>query len=218
MNKAEQIICRMNELGLRLGACGTHLVIEGDTHGLTPEDGKHLQDNHEALLAHLCAPRQHVGIMCRNPRKDGTACAKTVTVRRHSGLLAWCQACYADYPKPDDNIVAKPDHVVMPLSSPVVKPKPEEDPAMYVAMDLEHWITGEPHIWADKVTIAGKTFVRLTHARLRWFTERVKRAEAACNAGQLPADAFARIVNAFCPVHEFSRLSFMAHGRKNEDK
>ena len=76
--------------------------------------------------------------------------------------------------------------------------------AMYVAKDLEHWTTNEPHIWADKVTIMGKEFVRLTPAAVAWFKERIAKAEAACAVGKLPLDAFGRIVNAFCPVYDFA--------------
>ncbi len=75
---------------------------------------------------------------------------------------------------------------------------------MYVAKDLEHWITKEPHIWAEKVTIHGKEFSRLTPAILAWFRQQVDKAEAACAVGKLPLDAFGRVVKAFCPVYEFA--------------
>jgi hypothetical protein len=75
---------------------------------------------------------------------------------------------------------------------------------MYVASDLEHWTTDELHIWADKVTIMGKEFVRLTPSTVAWLKEQVAKAEAACAAGKLSPDAFGRIVDAFCPVYEFA--------------
>ena len=76
--------------------------------------------------------------------------------------------------------------------------------AMYVASDLEHWTTDEPHIWADKVTIHGKKFTRLTPASLTLFRKRIAKAETACAVGKLPLDAFGRIVDAFCPVYAFA--------------
>ena len=76
--------------------------------------------------------------------------------------------------------------------------------AMYVAKDLEHWITNEPHIWAERVTISGKAFVRLTPEVVVWFRERIDKAEAACAAGKLDVDSFGRIVSAFCPVYDFA--------------
>jgi hypothetical protein len=75
---------------------------------------------------------------------------------------------------------------------------------MYVAPDLEYWTTDEPHCWADKVTIMGKQFVRLTPSAVAWFKERVAKAEAACAVGKLPLDAFGRIVSAFCPIYDFA--------------
>lgn len=75
---------------------------------------------------------------------------------------------------------------------------------MYVASDLEYWTTDEPHIWADKVGLFGKEFIRLTPSALAWLKERVSKAEAAGNAGELSFDAFSRIVDAFCPVYEFA--------------
>jgi len=76
--------------------------------------------------------------------------------------------------------------------------------AMYVAPDLEHWTTDEPHCWADKVTIRGRQFVRLTPAVIAWFRERIDKAEAACAAGKLGLDTFGAIIKAFCPVYEFA--------------
>lgn len=76
--------------------------------------------------------------------------------------------------------------------------------AMYVASDLEHWTTDEPHIWADKVGICGKEFIRLTPAAVAWFKERIAKAEEACAVGKLPLDAFGRVVDAFCPVYDFA--------------
>ena len=75
---------------------------------------------------------------------------------------------------------------------------------MYIASDLEHWTTDEPHLWADKVGICGKEFIRLTPAVIAWFKVRIARAEAACDAGKLPVEDFTRIVRAFCPVYEFA--------------
>ena len=75
---------------------------------------------------------------------------------------------------------------------------------MYIASDLEHWTTDEPHIWADKVGICGKEFIRLTPAVIAWFKVRIARAEAACNAGRLPVEDFTEMIRAFCPVYEFA--------------
>ncbi len=75
---------------------------------------------------------------------------------------------------------------------------------MYVASDLEHWTTDEPHIWADRVTIDGKEFARLTPAVIAHFCQCIARAEAACAAGKLSLDDFTRIVAAFGPVYEFA--------------
>jgi hypothetical protein len=82
--------------------------------------------------------------------------------------------------------------------------------AMYVAPDLEHWTTNEPHIWADKVGIMGKQFVRLTPSAVAWFKERVAKAEEACAVGKLPLDAFGRIVSAFCPIYDFALRAGLA--------
>jgi len=75
---------------------------------------------------------------------------------------------------------------------------------MYVASDLEHWTTDEPHIWADKVGIFGKDFVRLSPSALLWLKERVQLAETACNRGKIAPEAFERIVKAFCPIYDFA--------------
>lgn len=75
---------------------------------------------------------------------------------------------------------------------------------LYVASDLEHWHTTEPHHWADKLTICGKQFVRLTPEVVAWFKERIANAEIACDAGRLPVEDFAKIIRAFCPVYEFA--------------
>jgi hypothetical protein len=94
--------------------------------------------------------------------------------------------------------------------------------AMYVAKDLDHWITDEPHIWAERVTISGKAFVRLTPEVVGWFRERIDKAEAACAAGKLDVGSFGRIVSAFCPVYEFAvRSGFVlkaATGAKAESE
>ncbi len=82
--------------------------------------------------------------------------------------------------------------------------KPLGPVALYVATDLEHWVTDEPFNWADTVTIHGKQFIRLTPAAVAWFRKRVARAEEACAAGKLPLDAFGRVVSAFCPIYEFA--------------
>jgi hypothetical protein len=93
---------------------------------------------------------------------------------------------------------------------------------MYVAKDLDHWITNEPHMWADRVTLFGKDFTRLTPATLAWFRQQVDKAEAACAVGKLPPKAFGRIVSAFCPVYEFAvRSGFVlkaATGAKAESE
>ena len=102
-----------------------------------------------------------------------------------------------------ESIVPNPAHVVLPLRRPKAK-QLAEAPAMYVAPDLEHWTTDEPHIWADKVTIHGKKFTRLTPASLTLFRKRIAKAETACAVGKLPLDAFGRIVDAFCPVYAFA--------------
>jgi hypothetical protein len=102
-----------------------------------------------------------------------------------------------------ESIVPNAPHVVLPLRRPKAKQRAEA-PAMYVAKDLEHWITNEPHMWADKVAIHGKEFTRLTPATLAWFRQQVDKAEAACAVGKLPPEAFGRIVSAFCPVYEFA--------------
>ena len=84
--------------------------------------------------------------------------------------------------------------------------------ALYVATDLEWWTTDEPHIWADRVIIAGKPFVRLTPSVLAWLRGQVAKAEAACAKGALSLDQFGAIIDAFCPVYEFAVRAGMARG------
>lgn len=76
--------------------------------------------------------------------------------------------------------------------------------AMYVAKDLEFWITDEPHVWAERVSIDGKAYVRLTPKVIAWLKGQIAKAEASCNAGKLPVDDFTEIIRAFCPVYEFA--------------
>lgn len=78
------------------------------------------------------------------------------------------------------------------------------DRALYVAPDLEYWITDEPHIWADKVTINGKQFVKLTPDVIAWFKGQIAQGERACNNGKISPDEYLRVVRAFCPVYEFA--------------
>ena len=267
MTDIENIIIRMNETGLAVGASGDRLVIEGDTRGLSSEDREALARLKSELIAYLAAPREHVAIMCKQRKPDGRACGHLVTYQRPTGKVAWCQTCYGEntagkqsttnnahadepcycckrtdwwisihgnricrvchppaYPEledkdgaaaiqtakadPDSNpdaesIVPNAPHVVLPLRRPKAKQRAEA-PAMYVAKDLEHWTTGEPHIWADKVTIHGKDFTKLTPESLAWFRQQVEKAEEACALGKLPLDAFGRIVKAFCPVYDFA--------------
>jgi len=75
---------------------------------------------------------------------------------------------------------------------------------MWIASDIEHWTTDEPHYWAETVTINGKKFVRVTGTVIAWFKDRLAKAEAACAAGKLDLDSFGAIINAFCPVYEFA--------------
>lgn len=75
---------------------------------------------------------------------------------------------------------------------------------MYIAKDLEFWVTTEPHYYAERVTVDGKAFIRLTPQIVDWFKTRIARAEAACANGKLDLDAFGRIIKAFCPVYEFA--------------
>ena len=84
--------------------------------------------------------------------------------------------------------------------------------ALYVATDLESWITDEPHIWADKVTINHKQFIRLTPSVIAWLKQQVLRAEAACARGNLSLDQFGAIIDAFCPVYEFAVRAGMVRG------
>ena len=77
-------------------------------------------------------------------------------------------------------------------------------PTMFIAKDLEFWITTEPHYYAERVTIDGKAFVPLTPQVVAWFKGRIAKAEAACAAGKLDLDTFGEIINAFCPVYEFA--------------
>lgn len=75
---------------------------------------------------------------------------------------------------------------------------------MYVAKDLEYWITGEPHYWAERVTINGKAFVRLSPAVITWFKDKIAKAEAACAKGNISLAAHGQIIRAFCPVYDFA--------------
>ena len=106
-------------------------------------------------------------------------------------------------PIPDADIVPNVPHVVLPLREPHAERAPCA-PAMYVAHDLEHWITDEPYLWADKVSIDGKEFVRVTPEVIAWLKGQIAKAEASCNAGKLPVDELTQIVRAFCPVYEFA--------------
>lgn len=76
--------------------------------------------------------------------------------------------------------------------------------ALYVASDLEFWITDELHIWADKVTINNKQFVKLTPDVIAWFKGQIAQGERACNNGKISPDEYLRVVRAFCPVYEFA--------------
>lgn len=106
-------------------------------------------------------------------------------------------------PTLDADIVPNMPHVVLPLREPAVE-RASCTPAMYVSEDLEHWITDEPHIWADKVSIDGKEFVQVTPEVIAWLKGQIAKAEASCNAGKLPVDDFTEIIRAFCPVYEFA--------------
>ncbi len=77
-------------------------------------------------------------------------------------------------------------------------------PAMLVATDLEWWLTDEPHVWADKVTIDAKVFLRLTPAIFFWLKSQVLKAEVACARKKISLDAFCAIVDAFSPVYEYA--------------
>lgn len=214
MTDIERIIIRMNETGLAMSVTGDRLVIEGDTRGLSPEDRDALARLKSDIIAYLSAAREHVAILCKHRQPDGRACGDIVTYQRPTGKVAWCQVCYGEetdsrravnrHANPSaESIVPNPPHVVLPLRRPKAK-KQAEAQAMYVASDLSHWITNEPHIWADKMTIHGKEFIRLTPMAVAWFKDKIAKAEDACNKGKIPLDAFTRIVQAFCPVYEFA--------------
>lgn len=76
--------------------------------------------------------------------------------------------------------------------------------AMYIATELTWWTTDKPDLWADKVTVNGKTFVRLTRDVVVWLRQQVLRAEVACKDKKISLDQFGAIVEAFCPVYEFA--------------
>jgi hypothetical protein len=92
-----------------------------------------------------------------------------------------------------------------PLELNMAKTK-KQNPAstLYVASNLEFWITEEPHIWADKVTIYGKQYVRLTPEVIDWFKEQIHKAEIVCDARKLPVEEYGHLIRAFCPVYEFA--------------
>ena len=283
MNEMENIIIRINSLGLAMGVCDGQLIIQGNMRLLTPDERTAISRNKPALIAYLTAPREHVAVMCRHHQPDGRACGDIVTMQRPTGKVAWCQTCFprqkkhepgttedavtsngsaADkpchcckntdwwisiygqricrvchppaypelenidgdkkegqgigqftgqaYPQIEEqqghSIVPNVGHVVLPLRG--VKPVyPDESPAMYVALDLDHWVTDEPRRWAETVTICGKQYVRLSRDSVLWFKEQVSRAEDACATGKLAPEAFGRIVKAFCPVYHFAILS-----------
>lgn len=102
-----------------------------------------------------------------------------------------------------ESIVPNPEHVVLPLRRPKAKQRAKA-PAMYVAKDLKHWITKEPYIWADKVSIDGKEFVRVTPEVIAWLKGQITKAEVSCNGGKLSVGELTQIVRAFCPVYEFA--------------
>ena len=141
---------------------------------------------HGNRICRVCHPPAYPGL----EDKDGAAAIRDVEPEPNSNPDA-------------ESIVPNPPHVVLPLRRPKAKQRAEV-PAMYVAKDLSHWITNEPHIWADKVTIHGKEFTKLTPASLAWFKERIAKAEEACAVGKVTLDEFTRIVKAFCPVYDFA--------------
>lgn len=101
------------------------------------------------------------------------------------------------------SVVSNVPHVVLPLRTPESAHK-ETGSVMYVSSDLDYWIADESYLWADKVNIQGKQYVKLTPVAIAWFKQQIATAEEECNAGKLSVDDLTKIIRSFCPVYEFA--------------
>lgn len=76
---------------------------------------------------------------------------------------------------------------------------------LFVARDLDHWVTDAEEQFGYEVEIGGKKFLRLTPRIYRWLRQQVAKAEQLCAEGKLSQAQHAQIVMAFVPVYEFAK-------------